>query len=182
MPFEFKKLEIPDIILVKPRIFGDDRGYFLETYKSSDFAANGIAENFVQDNYSKSSKGVIRGLHYQKDPMAQGKLVKCISGIIFDVAVDIRKSSATYGKWVGEVLDDTEQKMLYIPPGFAHGFLVLSQTAQVMYKVTKLYSPEHDRGIIWNDPDIAVDWQISSPLLSTKDAVLPRFKDCDNNF
>lgn len=181
MPFEFKKLAIADVILITPKIFGDDRGYFLETYKSSDFAANGITGTFLQDNYSKSSKGIIRGLHYQKNPMAQGKLVKCISGVIFDVAVDLRKGSATYGKWVGELLDDKEQKMLYIPPGFAHGFSVLSATAQVMYKVTKLYSLEHDRGIIWNDPDIAIDWRVSSPLLSSKDSALPRLKNCDNN-
>jgi len=182
MPFEFKQLDIKGVILITPKVFGDGRGFFLETYKRSDFTAAGIAENFVQDNFSASVRGVLRGLHYQKNPAAQAKLVKCISGEIFDVAVDIRKNSPAYGKWTGHKLDDKTHKMLYIPAGFAHGFSVISETAQVLYKVTREYSPEHDRGIRWDDPDININWGIEKPAVSAKDSALPALKDCDNNF
>ena len=173
MPFEFKKLEIPDVVLIHPRVFSDARGYFLETYKHSDFSKAGIKEYFVQDNHSKSDKGVLRGLHYQKEPNAQGKLVYCIKGEIFDVAVDIRKGSPTCGKWVGAVLSEANKHMLYIPVGFAHGFCVISDVAEVIYKCTNEYSPEDDRGIIWNDPEINIQWPISDPIVSEKDRKLP---------
>ncbi len=183
MPFTFTPLQISDVILVEPRVFGDDRGYFLETYKYSDFAAHGIPEHFVQDNHSRSVRGVLRGLHYQNPPQAQGKLVRVIRGAIFDVAVDIRPSSPTFAQWVGEVLSEENHRMLYIPPGFAHGFLVLSDVADVTYKVTAEYAPELDRGIIWNDPTIAIQWPLDGPpLLSPKDANLPLLLEADNGF
>lgn len=182
MSFEFRQLSLSGVILITPRVFEDARGFFVETYKQSEFAANGISDNFIQDNHSKSSKNVLRGLHYQKDPKAQGKLVRCVSGEIFDVAVDIRKGSQTFGRWVGEVLSAENKKMLYVPPGFAHGFLVLSDTAEIIYKTTQEYSPENDRGIRWDDPDIAINWGVSQPLVSEKDAKQPLLTDADINF
>lgn len=181
MPFDFQRLEIPDVVLVIPRRFGDDRGFFMETYKHSDFTQHGIGQPFVQTNFSRSSKGVLRGLHYQLNPQAQGKLVSVMAGEIFDVAVDIRRGSPTYGAWVAETLTATNRHLLYIPPGFAHGFCVLSERADVMYMVTAEYAPDLDRGIIWNDPDIAVTWPLSTPSLSGKDAGLPRLADAQNN-
>ncbi|MBF0517682.1 MAG: dTDP-4-dehydrorhamnose 3,5-epimerase [Nitrospirae bacterium] len=177
MPFEFERLGIPDVVLVTPRVFPDDRGFFKELYKYSDFAAFGIKERFVQDNFSKSSKHVLRGLHYQMYPKAQGKLVLCQRGEILDVAVDIRAGSKTFGRWVSAVLTGENHKMLYVPPGFAHGFVVLSDTVEVVYKCTDEYSPKDDRGIIWNDPDININWDVTAPLVSDKDAKLPRLKD-----
>ena len=182
MPFEFTKLDIPDVIFIEPKVFGDERGFFVETYKYSDFQKNGIGINFIQDNHSSSCKGVLRGLHYQKNPKAQGKLVRCIKGEIFDVGVDIRKGSPYFGKWAGKILSEENKAMLYIPPGFAHGFLVLSDTAEVLYKTTDEYSPEHDRGVIWNDPDINIKWDIKEPSLSKKDENLPLLKNADINF
>ncbi len=182
MPFEFQRLEIPDIILIKPIFFSDDRGFFLETYKESDFFKAGIDVRFVQDNHSMSGNGVLRGLHYQKEPFAQGKLIRCIRGEICDVAVDIRKESPWYGKWIAVNLSEDNRLMLYIPPGFAHGFCVLSDVAEILYKTTSEYSPQHDRGIIWNDPELNIDWPIHNPVLSLKDAALPFLKDADNNF
>jgi dTDP-4-dehydrorhamnose 3,5-epimerase len=173
MPFSFRPLTIPEVLLIEARRFRDERGFFLETYKRSEFVANGITEAFVQDNYSYSVKGVLRGLHYQKPPQAQGKLVFVLQGEVFDVAVDIRSGSATYGRWVGEVLSEENGRMLYVPPGFAHGFCVLSAEAGVAYKVTAEYAAELDTGIIWIDPDIGVEWPIHAPILSPKDAVLP---------
>jgi len=154
----------------------------METYKHSDFASNGIREYFVQDNYSRSSRGVLRGLHYQRNPYAQGKLVQCLKGRIFDVAVDMRKGSPTFGKWAGVELSEENILMLYVPPAFAHGFIVLSETADVLYKCTKEYAPESDRGIIWNDPDINIQWPVKEPILSDKDKRHPLLKDVDNNF
>jgi len=181
MPFEFEKLEIPEVILVKPKVFKDSRGFFLETYKESDFVKAGITRKFVQDNHSMSVKGVLRGLHYQKKPAVQGKLVRCVRGAIFDVAIDIRKGSPTFGKWVGVILSEENHFMLWIPPGFAHGFLTLSDRAEVLYKVSDSeYSPAHDAGIIWNDPDISIKWpleDIKEVILSEKDSKLPRLKD-----
>jgi dTDP-4-dehydrorhamnose 3,5-epimerase len=182
MPFEFSPLEIPALILIKPQVFDDGRGFFVELYKHSDFARAGIGEHFVQDNYSKSVKGVLRGLHYQKSPKAQGKLVTCIKGSIFDVAVDIRKGSPSYGKWAGVELSEGNKHLLYVPPGFAHGFQVLSDTAEVQYKCTEEYSPADDRGIIWNDPDVGIVWPLKDPLLSGKDTKHPLLRDADNNF
>ena len=169
-------------MLIEAKSFPDERGFFMETYKESVFKENGINEKFVQDNFSHSSKGALRGLHYQKEPMAQAKLVKVIRGEIFDVAVDIRKQSPTYGKWVGEILSEKNNKMLYVPQGFAHGFLTLSDDVDVLYKVNNEYSPENDRGILWNDPDIGIDWPNKEPTLSEKDTKQPLLKNADNNF
>lgn len=150
----------------------------MESYKKSEFAANGIDVDFCQDNHSKSSKLVLRGLHYQLPPKTQGKLVRCTKGKILDVAVDIRKGSKTFGKWVGEILSEDNFHMLYIPEGFAHGFVVLSDTAEILYKATNEYSPENDRGILWNDPDINVNWGLDfDPILSEKDKNQPLLKD-----
>jgi len=182
MPFKFNRLEIPDLILIEPRVFEDERGFFMEFYNLKDFNHSGIDVEFVQDNHSHSRKGVLRGLHYQLRPMEQGKLVRCVRGIIFDVAVDIRRGSPTYGEWVGVILSEENKNMLYIPPGFAHGFCVLSDEADVIYKVTNFYSPEHDRGIIWDDPDIGIEWPIKDPILSEKDSKLPTLKEAENNF
>ncbi len=182
MPFEFRLLEIPEVILIQPRIFGDDRGFFLELYKHSDFVQAGIQEHLVQDNYSKSACGVLRGLHYQKSPKTQGKLVLCLKGRIFDVAVDIRKGSPCFGKWVAAELSEQNRQMLYVPPGFAHGFQVLSETAEVMYKCTDEYSPRDERGIIWNDKNVNVAWPLSDPILSEKDRINPPLRSADNDF
>jgi len=182
MPFNFKSFDLAGPVLVTPRRFNDDRGYFFELYKHSDFVQAGIKEHLVQDNFSRSTRNVLRGLHYQMAPKAQGKLVMCIRGSIFDVAVDIRKDSPQYGKWVGAELNDETRSMLYIPAGFAHGFQVLSDAAEVMYKCTDEYSPASERGIIWNDPEINVTWPLANPLLSGKDQIYPRLRDAENNF
>ena len=182
MPFIFKKLSIPEIILIEPKVFDDPRGFFLETYKHSDFQQIGISEHFVQDNYSRSQKHVLRGLHYQKNPRAQGKLVQCFQGKVFDVAVDIRRGSDTFGQWVACELSDVNCSVLYVPRGFAHGFVVMSEYADVVYKCTAEYAPETDRGIIWNDPDINIHWPVAEPILSEKDSKHPQLKDADNNF
>ena len=179
MPFKFQSLEIPEIILVEPKVLKDDRGSFMETYKHSDFAAAGIKEYFVQDNHSRSSRNVLRGLHYQKAPAGQGKLVRCARGAIFDVAVDIRAASPTFGRWVSHELSEENGLMLYIPPDFAHGFLVLSDRADIIYKCTAEYSPSDERGIIWNDPQIKIAWPVKEPILSGKDALNPLLKDTD---
>jgi|SRR3989338_6500917 len=182
MPFTFKRLDIPDVILVESKSFKDNRGFFLETFKESPFLSEGIDTKFVQDNLSYSINGVLRGLHYQTLPKAQAKLVTVIKGKIFDVAVDMRKNSPTHGKWVGEILSDSENKSLYIPEGFAHGFCVLSDEAFVFYKVSNEYSSEHEQGIIWNDPEINITWPIKFPILSSKDNELPLLKNTGNNF
>jgi dTDP-4-dehydrorhamnose 3,5-epimerase len=182
MPFEFHRLNIPELILVEPKGFEDERGVFMETFKQSEFQLNGIKPQFVQENYSHSVRGVLRGLHYQKHPKAQGKLVFVIRGEIFDVAVDVRKGSPTYGRWAGVKLSEKNPRMLYVPVGFAHGFCVLSDEADVMYKVTAEYAPEFDRGIIWNAPDIGVDWPVVQPILSPKDICHPPLAAADHNF
>ena len=182
MPFSFRRLEIPEVVLVEPRVFPDQRGFFMESYKYTDFAAFGITEQFVQDNHSRSQKGVLRGLHYQNPPKAQGKLVRVVVGEVFDVAVDIRKGSPTYGRWVGVTLSAENKYMLYIPPGFAHGFCVLSEVAEVLYKTTEEYAPDCEAGIAWNDPEIGIAWPIESPILSPKDAQLPSLKHAENRF
>ena len=182
MPFNFKKLEIPEVILIEPSVFSDDRGFFLETYKYEDFSENGIEERFIQDNHSKSvKKGVLRGLHFQTNPMAQSKLVRVIEGSIFDVAVDIRKDSATYGKWVGVTLSADNKNMLYVPRGFAHGFCTLEDNTEVIYKCTNVYSQEHDNGIIWNDENISIEWPCKDPILSDKDKKWPGLKEVKIN-
>jgi len=175
-------MQISGPVLIKPKVFGDERGFFLEIYKHSDFVGANITEHFVQDNYSRSSRGVLRGLHFQKNPRAQGKLVRCVKGSIFDVAVDIRKGSPNYGRWVGEELSEINNVMLFVPAGFAHGFLTLSESAEVLYKCTAEYSPEEDRGIIWNDPDVGIAWGVDAPVLSGKDRIHPPLREADNNF
>tara|TARA_B100000929_G_scaffold250043_1_gene209532 strand:- start:69 stop:611 length:543 start_codon:yes stop_codon:yes gene_type:complete len=180
MPFSFKRLSMPDIILVDPQSFPDDRGFFFESFKESEFLSGGIDKKFVQDNFSHSIRGVIRGLHFQKTPKAQAKLVSVLKGEIFDVAVDTRKNSPTYGKWVSEILSENNHKLLYIPEGFAHGFCVLSEEADVLYKVSNEYSPEHEDGIIWNDPKLNIDWPISKPIVSSNDSKLPLFENLEN--
>lgn len=182
MPFSSKKKEIPDCILIEPKVFSDARGYFVEIYKHSDFSSLGIAKPIVQINYSKSSKNVLRGMHYQKKPMSQGKMMQVISGEIFDVAVDIRKGSPAYGKWVSETLSSDNLRILYIPEGFAHGFCVMSDTATITYYCTNTYSPENERGFRWDDPEIKINWPIINPVISERDSKLPLFKDYDNNF
>ena len=182
MPFKFQRLEVPDVILVEPKVFSDERGFFMETYKYSEFCAFGIKEQFLQDNHSRSVKGVLRGLHYQNPPKAQGKLVRVILGEVFDVAVDIRKGSPTFGKWVGVKLSAENRRMLYIPQGFAHGFCVLSDVAEVVYKVTAEYAPECEAGIIWNDSEIGIEWPIKHPIISSKDAQWPTLREAVNDF
>lgn len=178
MPFEFKKLAIKDVQLIIPQVFGDERGFFLESYKKSDFAANGITDEFNQDNHSKSSKGVLRGLHFQYPPKSQAKIVRCIKGKIFDVAVDLRKDSPTFSKWVGEILSEDNKHMLYIPEGFAHGFVVLSDFAEINYKASNEYSKDSDGGVAWDDSDINVNWGIDfTPVLSEKDKNQPSLKE-----
>jgi dTDP-4-dehydrorhamnose 3,5-epimerase len=179
MPFEFKPLDIPGLVLITSLAFQDERGFFMETYKHSDFARFGIREQFVQDNHSFSKKNVLRGLHFQCSPKAQGKLVQAVAGEIFDVAVDLRTGSRTFGKWVSETLSGENHRMLYIPAGFAHGFYVLSDSAHVTYKVTEEFSHEHDAGVAWNDPDIGISWPMQTPVLSAKDAALPRLRNLE---
>ncbi|WP_420644360.1 dTDP-4-dehydrorhamnose 3,5-epimerase [Candidatus Leptofilum sp.] len=182
MPFQFRPLAIPEVILVEPQLFGDTRGFFMETYQYETFAANGITPRFVQDNHSRSAKGVLRGLHYQIDPFAQGKLLKVAIGEIFDVAVDIRRGSPTFGQWIGEILSAENGRLMYVPPGFAHGFCVLSETADLLYKTTNYYHPASEKGISWNDPQIGIEWPVSNPLLSARDQKLPTLADADFNF
>ncbi len=182
MPFKaFIPLSIPDVILIEPRVFDDERGFFAETYKASPYTQYDIPP-FVQTNHSHSLRDVLRGLHYQKAPMAQGKLVTCVRGAIFDVGVDIRQGSPTYGQWVGAELSAENHRLLYIPPGFAHGFCTLSDVADVIYQVTAEYAHDLDRGIIWNDPELGIDWPVDAPRLSPKDARQPLLRDADNDF
>ncbi|QFY63682.1 dTDP-4-dehydrorhamnose 3,5-epimerase (plasmid) [Rhizobium grahamii] len=176
----FTPLDIPDVLLVQPKVFGDDRGFFFESFNQAQFdTALGRTVTFVQDNHSRSGKNVLRGLHYQiKQP--QGKLVRVVEGEVFDVCVDIRRSSPTFGRWVGEVLSATNKHQLWVPPGFAHGFLVLSESAQFLYKTTDFYSPENERTIIWNDRQLDIRWPIEGePILSSKDAIASSFQDAE---
>jgi dTDP-4-dehydrorhamnose 3,5-epimerase len=182
MPFNFRKLNISDVILIEPESFVDNRGYFLENFNELIFYNNGIKTKFIQDNFSFSKKNVLRGLHFQKNPKPQAKLVSVLKGEIFDVAVDLRKNSSTYLKWVSEKLSSTNHRSLYIPEGFAHGFCVLSNDAFVMYKVNSNFSSELGSGIMWNDPELNISWPISEPILSKKDQNLPILKNLNNNF
>ena len=165
------RLAIPEVILLEPKVFGDDRGFFFESFNLQAFKeATGLDPDFVQDNHSRSAKGVLRGLHYQLPPKAQGKLVRVVAGEVFDVAVDIRKGSPSFGKWVGEILSADNRRQLWIPPGFAHGFVTLSDTAEFLYKTTDYYSPQHERCIRWDDPGIGIEWPLAGkPVLSAKD-------------
>ena len=166
-----KPLAIPEVLLIEPKVFGDERGFFFESFNQKAFnELTGLDVQFVQDNHSRSAKNVLRGLHYQLPPKAQGKLVRVVVGEVFDVAVDIRKDSPTFGKWVGEVLSADNKRQLWIPPGFAHGFLVLSEAAEFLYKTTDYYAPELERSIAWDDPEVAVCWPMSGlPVVSAKD-------------
>ena len=170
MPYTVIQTAIPDVLVLEPKVFGDNRGFFFESFNAKDFAnVTGMDVNFVQDNHSKSAKGVLRGLHYQLQ-QAQGKLVRVTQGAVFDVAVDLRKSSSTFGKWVGCELRDTNHRQLWIPQGFAHGFIVLSESADFLYKTTDYYAPAYERCIAWNDPSIGIVWPEGiAPLLSAKD-------------
>jgi dTDP-4-dehydrorhamnose 3,5-epimerase len=168
-----RETSLPGVLLIEPKVFGDDRGFFMETYRADAFREAGITEAFVQDNHSRSARGVLRGLHYQ-EPKAQGKLVRCTHGAIFDVAVDIRRGSPSFGHWFGLELSDANKRMLWIPPGFAHGFCALEDDSDLVYKCTSLYDAASDRSLLWNDPAIGIEWPIAEPLLSTKDANAPR--------
>lgn len=171
---------ISDVKVIQPDVYGDHRGLFFETWNEAVFSSEVCSATFVQDNQSRSARHVLRGLHYQLDPAAQGKLVRVVQGAVFDVAVDIRRGSATFGRWAGLELSEDNRKQLWIPPGFAHGFLALSDQTEVCYKVTAYYSPDHDRSIIWNDPDIGVGWPLTEePVLSEKDASAPLLRDAD---
>ena len=163
---------IPDLLVIEPRVFGDERGFFLETFNAARFAERGLPTEFVQDNHSRSARGVLRGLHYQRRS-PQGKLVSVVRGEIWDVAVDIREGSPTFGQWYGMTLTEKKRQLLWIPPGFAHGFCVLSDGADVLYKCTTLYDAADDRGIRWNDPALGIEWPIADPILSAKDRALP---------
>lgn len=182
---DFERQAIPDVVLVRPKRFGDARGFFSETFRASLYAENGIAGPFVQDNHAYSADaGVLRGLHFQKPPMAQGKLVRCVRGAILDVAVDIRKSSPTYGQHVAAELTAENGAQLYVPVGFAHGYLTLTPDSEVEYKVTEYYAPETEGGLAWDDPDIGIDWPLpnGAPSLSPKDEVLPGLAGFDSPF
>ncbi|MDK9709323.1 MAG: dTDP-4-dehydrorhamnose 3,5-epimerase [Desulforhopalus sp.] len=171
---------IPEVLLIEPRVFGDDRGFFFESFNQREWLEEtGLKRDFVQDNHSRSNKGVLRGLHYQIK-QSQGKLVRVVSGEVFDVAVDLRRSSATFGKWVGALLSAENKLQLWIPEGFGHGFVVLSETAEFLYRTTDYYAPEYERCIIWNDPELGIEWPISAPpVLSTKDAAGLPFRSAE---
>ena len=180
--FVFHRTALEGVVVIEPRVFGDNRGYFMETYKESDFAEAGLCYRWVQDNQSGSRKGVLRGLHFQKK-YPQAKLVRVIRGEVYDVAVDLRKGSATYGQWVGALLSGENKKQFLIPRGFAHGFVVLSDTAEFTYKCDELYHPEDEGGIAWDDPDIGIDWpEVGELILSEKDKKNPRLRDCGMEF
>ena len=173
---------IPEVMVIEPKVFGDARGFFYESFNQAAFnAATGTAFEFVQDNHSRSSKGVLRGLHYQLPPHAQGKLVRVVRGAVWDVAVDIRQNSATFGQWVGQELTEDNHKQFWIPPGFAHGFVVLSDSADFLYKTTNYYAPQSDRGLLWNDPDIGIAWPDLGMefLLSDKDQKQPLLRNAE---
>lgn len=169
--------------LIEPVVHGDHRGFFMESYNEKLMHENGIKHNFIQDNHSLSAEpGVLRGMHYQLNPKAQTKLIRVISGSIYDVIVDIRKDSPTFGQWQGFILSDANKRQLLVPQGFAHGFCTLAANTQVIYKVDEYYSPEHDRGIAWDDPSLNIDWPVSNPVLSDKDTRHPLLKDAEFNF
>jgi len=182
MHFRFERREIPEVILVESESSDDSRGFFSESYKRSVFAENGILDEFVQDNHSRSVRGTLRGLHFQLEPKAQAKLVMVVRGEIFDVAVDLRRNSPTYARWVGAILSAANHRKLYVPCGFAHGFCVLSDGADVLYKVSAEYDQGLDTGVAWNDPQIGVDWPVEEPVLSPKDAGLPPLESALHNF
>ena len=178
---QFEPTQIPDVVLIRPRVFGDERGFFLESWEERKFAAAGINAKFVQDNHSRSARHTLRGLHYQMQ-QTQGKLVRVVNGTVFDVAVDIRRSSPTFGKWVGVVLSAQNHEMLWVPEGFAHGFMVLSESADFLYRCTDFYAPAQERAIRWNDPEVGIRWPLpagAEPLLSGKDAAAGSFREAE---
>lgn len=174
MPYTVTPTAIPDVLILEPKVFGDARGFFFESFNAKDFAqATGLAVEFVQDNHSKSAQGVLRGLHYQIEH-AQGKLVRVVQGEVFDVAVDLRATSPTFGRWVGERLSADNKRQMWVPPGFAHGFVVLSENAEFLYKTTDYWYPEHERSLLWSDPALGIAWPLEGqPLLAAKDAAAP---------
>lgn len=174
--------ELPGLLLIEPDVFRDERGYFCETYNEAKLSQLGFTQNFVQDNESKSSKGVLRGIHFQKPPFAQAKLVRVVSGSVIDFAVDLRKGSPTYGKYKAVKLEAEKKNMLYLPEGFGHAFVSLEDNTIFSYKCSNLYNKESESGILFSDPDLAIDWQIENPILSDKDKILPCFKDFDSPF
>jgi dTDP-4-dehydrorhamnose 3,5-epimerase len=177
MPFEFEQSSIPDVKVVKPKVFEEERGFFMESYVREKFEKEGINTEFIQDNHSKSEYGVLRGLHYQKGEHSQGKLVRCTQGVIIDVIVDLRKDSETFGETKEVILSEHNKKMLWVPRGFAHGFYTLSETAEVQYKVDNDYAPDQEVGIAWNDPQLDIDWPTEDPKLSDKDKEWPTLKE-----
>jgi dTDP-4-dehydrorhamnose 3,5-epimerase len=177
MPFVFHVMDLPGVVVIEPKIFADDRGFFMETYKRSEFATAGIAVDFVQENHSRSVQGTLRGLHGQRPPKAQAKLVRAIEGEVFDVAVDIRRDSPTFGRWVSVTLSAENRRSIFIPAGYAHGFCVVSTEAQVIYKTTDEYAPELEYGVRWNDPVLAIPWPITAPRLSPRDGRWPPLSD-----
>ena len=180
MPYTVTPCAIPEVLILEPKVFGDARGFFFESFNARDFAlATGLSVDFVQDNHSKSAQGVLRGLHYQiQHP--QGKLVRVVQGEVFDVAVDLRRASPTFGRWVGEHLSAENKRQLWVPPGFAHGFVVLSDSAEFLYKTTDYWYPEHERSLLWNDPAIGIEWPLDAqPLLTAKDAAGALLRDAE---
>ncbi len=177
MPFIFQSTALPGVIIIDPKMFADERGFFMETYKKSEFAAAGMATDFVQENHSKSVQGTLRGLHGQRFPKAQAKLVRAIKGEIFDLAVDIRRDSPTFKRWVSVTLSSENQRSVFVPAGYAHGFCVVSAEAEVIYKTTEEYAPELEWGVRWDDPELAIPWPISSPIVSLRDTRWPKLSE-----
>ncbi len=182
MPSTLRPLAIPDVVLLERRVFPDERGYFAEMYKRSELLAHGIDVSFVQDNLARSTRGVLRGLHFQNPPAAQGKLVTVVRGEIWDVAVDVRRGSPTFGRWVAKTLGEANRRSLWVPPGFAHGYCVLSDEAHVVYRVTAEYAPPTEAGIVWNDPTLAIPWPVAAPVVTARDARLPTLEAADIGF
>jgi dTDP-4-dehydrorhamnose 3,5-epimerase len=178
MPFEFERLAVADIVLVRPRAFGDARGFFLESYRKSEFERAGIRGEFVQDNHVRTAqRGVLRGLHFQRDPHAQAKLVRCVRGRVFDAALDLRRESPTFGKSACVELSEADRAMLYVPRGFAHGYVTLTDDSEVLYKVDAEYAPAAEGGVLWSDPDLAIPWPVGDPILNDRDRAWPRLRD-----
>ena len=177
MPFRVEPLALPGVVLIEPTVHRDERGWFIETYKSSEFARAGLPDRFVQENHSRSTRGALRGLHYQRPPKAQGKLIRAVLGEVFDVAVDLRRRAPTCGRWVSVVLSAENQRLLYVPPWCAHGFCVMSAEAEVLYKVTAEYAPDHEAGVMWDDPALGIPWPIRDPILALRDRRWPPFRE-----